>query len=291
MLSVTTIFKLYINEHVIPMNGDAYRTRIDAKLFIRHFGPDRKVTSITRQEQHDLIGQRLAEGKASATVRREFVRFYAAIRHAIKTERMEKFAFAKLPQKGPPRIVWLTDEQVATVRAQKMSERLCRFYWIAFEAAQRARAIEELTVGRVDLERREMDFRVPGVIYRNKRRGVVPISDVLYPLMVQWCKDRAPDEYVIGAGRGGVCSTTYHEAQRVMKAAGLWKKGFPPRHVARKTWASQAVQAGISSKKVGQILHDRPITVDESYAFLRPSDAHETINFKRNLQPPPEART
>lgn len=262
MLTVTTVFKHYIAEHCRDEECNVYATRIIAKMFMTFYGHDRSIATITKEEQYRYVDARLAQGRAAATVRKHFTIFFAAIRYAISEGRLDKFAFIKLPKTSAPRIVWLEDAQVAKVFEQDMSERMRRFYRIAFASSSRARAIEELQVGRVDFDRNEMDFRVPGVRYKNKRRGPVPIAAELLPDLKKWCEGRAPDEYVIGVGESGRCTGTYHLAVRVMKAAGLYKKGFPPRHVCRKTWASQAAQAGVPSKRMEGVMWDKAATID-----------------------------
>lgn len=230
MLTVTSVWKHYINEHCREAGVDVYRVRLTARKVIAFFGPLTDIACVTKDEQYRYVDVRLGEGVVSATIRRELTLFFAAIRYCIAEDYLDKFKFIKLPKGGAPRVVWLDDAQIAHVFGQQMSERMYRFYRIAFAQAARARAIEELQVGRVDFARCVCDFRVPGVVYKNKRRGEVAIPDELLPDLRRWCEGRAPNEYVIGPGPSGRCTTTYHESQRVMKAAGLWRRGFPPRH-------------------------------------------------------------
>jgi integrase len=257
--------------------------RLEARRFLAFFGPNVPIETITRDEQHRYVDTRLGLGRASGTVRREMVAYHAAVRFTIEEGLLDAYPFIKLPPGGEPRIVWLDDAQIAHLFSfrEQMGERLYRFYRIAFNAPSRSRAIEEVPVGQVFFDRNVIDFRMPGVRYKNKRRGEVPISDELRPELEAWCKDRPPHEPVIGYGKRGKISTTYHSAQRIMKLAGFWKKGFPPRHVCRKTWASQAAQHGVTSQKMEQVLWDRAATIEKNYAFLRPSDAQSTINFKQ----------
>lgn len=287
-LTITDVFRQYINEWSIPEECDVYRQRLMARAFLQFFGPRTPIAAVTEEEQARFIAARVAAGRSCGTIRREMVFLHAAIRHGIKKKRVSKdFDFARLPRASDPRVVFLDDEQIAhlyTFREQ-MGERLYRFYRIAFATAQRARHIELLQVGRVHFDRNVIDFRIPRRRYKNKRTGEVPIAAELLPDLRAWCEGRAPDEYVIGVGVRGACSTLYHKAQKVMKLAGFWKKGFPPRHVTRKTWASQAAMADIPSKKMEQILWDKAATIDKSYAFLRPSEAQVTINFKQRAAP------
>jgi integrase len=48
------------------------------------------------------------------------------------------------------------------------------FWLLAFGTGARTAAMLDLTWDRVDLIRRTIDYRVPGVVYKNKRRAVVP---------------------------------------------------------------------------------------------------------------------
>jgi integrase len=48
------------------------------------------------------------------------------------------------------------------------------FWLLAFGTGARTEAMLDLEWDRVDLVRRTIDYRVPGVVYKNKRRAVRP---------------------------------------------------------------------------------------------------------------------
>jgi hypothetical protein len=114
------------------------------------------------------------------------------------------------------------------------------FWLIAFATGARSEAIIEATWDRVDWNRRTIDFRVPGAVYRNKRRVVAPISDALYPRL-EAAYARRTDDYVIGLGERGKPSCTWRGCKENLKAIGIDERGVC-RHVARHTVASWLLQ-------------------------------------------------
>lgn len=298
-----TIFAHYWQEHCQPEGVDFGRLRTIATNICGFFGLDRDPQTLKRADISAYREHRLAEGVKDSTVRREFAFLKAAINHGKREERLEKVPHIAMPPLGQPRRRFLSEEECVRVMRQPMPYRIRMFFVIAFATAARAKAIEELSWDRIDWANGLIDFRVPGKTYKKKRRAIVPMSnDLRRRLEASFNRPGRDlsDPLVIGLGPRGKCSTTYHEAQKVMKAAGLWKKGFPPRHVARKTWASHAAQANISEKKMELVLWDTPLTIQKSYSFLRPSDAQEVVNFKQivpsvipapvPVPPPPAAK-
>jgi hypothetical protein len=50
--------------------------------------------------------------------------------------------------------------------------------------------------------------------------------------------------------------------------------------VARKTWASHALQNGVPMALVAGVLADRPTTVQDHYGFLLPEHLRGAVNFR-----------
>ncbi len=283
--TTTACFRDYVNEHVIPEGCDLYRTKLMLKKFKDFFGLTKPLAGVTKDDLRRYVTLRYHEGVKGPSIRRELCIYFAACNHAVNAGRIEKFAKIKAPRPGEPRKRFLTSEECEAVMAAAKAEGepIYRFFAIALETAARARAIEELQVGRVDFRRGVVDFRVNGARYKNKRRGEVAISVHLLPILEEACAGRGPQEYVIGCNREGRPLNTVHLGKKVMRAAGIDEAGVC-RHVCRKTWASHAAINDVPMKKIATVLHDRVETVDKHYSHLSVDDVRESMNFRKPAQ-------
>lgn len=268
--SLEKTFRDYVIEHAKPNGVSVKAVAGVAWHAFRVIDPTREASSITRADFRALYDLRIADGVQPATVRRESTYIIAPLRHARREERLDKDPpkFPKIPAPAP-RLRYLTREEYARLMQTPMSRRMRMFFLIAFSVGARSEAIEQLTWDRVSLERRTMDFRLPGVNHKNKRRVVAPISDALLARL-QTAYDRPDrDEYVIGAGESGRCTSTYHESKRVLAAAGIKEWGVA-RHVARHSVASWLLQADTPIDKVARLLGDTVSMVEKVYGHLKP---------------------
>ena len=87
------------------------------------------------------------------------------------------------PAKGPPRERWLTPEEARRLMDATPSDHIKDYILLSLHTLARPRAIFDLTVYQVNLERRIIDFLPPGQRQSNKRRPVVPISNALMPML------------------------------------------------------------------------------------------------------------
>lgn len=268
----------YIAEHCKAANVDQQRAWGALEEWIATLGPDRDVSTLTRADGRAVVDHVLARGCSTATARRIMTTGNAALNHARKEERIAKVPKFQMPGRSEPRVRWLSREEHRRVMQQVMSPRLYRFFILAFHTGARSRAIEQLTWDRVDLARRTIDYRLPNVNHKNKRRAVVPISDALLPRL-HIMHERRRDDYVIGLGARGAVSTVYHEAKRVLKAAGINERGIA-RHVARHTFASWLLQAKppATIHQVAQLMGDTVAMVEKVYGHLLPSHLLDPIN-------------
>jgi hypothetical protein len=118
-------------------------------------------------------------------------------------EKFEKFAEIPLPKGGAPRTRSFTQEEVGRCGAKRCRD-ASRFSscWTSGRPRARERSRRRAS-GNVDWERRIIDYRQPGVNYKNKRRGEVALSDWVFDTlreMVFEIGPRHPDEYLIGNG-------------------------------------------------------------------------------------------
>jgi integrase len=157
------------------------------------------------------------------------------------------------------------------------------FWLLAFATGARTGAILDLTRDRVDLARGTIDFRVPGVVYRNKRRAVVPIAASLMPRLVAALERADPACPFVVSKKGKKYSqgSLYHECKRDLAAIGIVERGVA-RHVARHTVATWMLRGdkerGIPPAPihlVAQMLGDKVEMIERVYSHVLPTDLQD----------------
>lgn len=277
---ILDIMRDYIHEVTRTRGSDVSRVKIIGRTVTEHFWDDPYPATWKRAQSRGYTAARLERGVVSASARKELAILGAALRHDVKEERLEKAPPIELPPGSEPRKRFLSEEEIRAVFRQPMSRRLRMFFRLAFATAARSRAIEELTWDRVDFEKGLIDYYVPGTRRTKKRRAVVPIADDLLRHLENARAWPDRDDWVIGLGDRGVCSSTYHEAKRVMIAAGISERGVA-RHVARKTFASHALLHKVPIAHVAAVLGDTVMTTERAYSFLKPEALIEAVNYRR----------
>ncbi|HUP07684.1 MAG TPA: hypothetical protein VMU47_11065 [Caldimonas sp.] len=265
--TVHDCFTDYSRERLIAKGKDCQRPWIGFNRFMEIVEPWSDVQKINEDQIERHIEKRLQEKVTPLTIRRELSFVKAAINYAHRRHRIGLAPYIELPDGVCKYRRPLTEEEFKLVIRQPMSERLRRFYWVAYFTGHRAGAIEELTWARTSLERRVIDFNVPGRRITNKRRADdFPISDDFLRRLEAW-KARAADEFVIGAG-----PDTFREAQYVVRElAGLTDPSIVPRHCMRKKFASDLIAAGTSIEVVGHLTADDPNTLRKHYVTHPPA--------------------
>lgn len=257
---------------------------------VKDFFGRKAVTDLNADKNRDDIADyremRERRGIKPGTIRRELGALVAALNWAVKQKGYElsrhDLPDIKLGAQSPPRIVYLTKSEerdfwnralADTTSAGELS-RVARYVALALAAAQRSEANLELTWDRVDFERGLIDFRAPGVVATNKRRGVVPIADRLLPVL-----QRARQESL---ARGEPPTALVCGPGAIRSAWETWLSRTPYRHIhphdLRRTWASLAVQAGVPIYEVASVLNDDVATVEKHYGVLRPGHLKSAIN-------------
>lgn len=264
----------YIHEHTIAEGRDPKRIITVAKHAFDIWFPETDVTKLDRAKTRHYISTRSTEGAKGSTIRRELALIQAALNHNEREERIPAKSAPKFvkPPPGTSRLRWLTREEHRALMLLPMSGRLRMFFLLAFGTGARSAAIEELSWDQVDFQSRLIHYAKRGVIYRNKRRAIVPISDALLPrLEAAYLRKR--DEYVIGAG-----GCTYRHAKAALASIGITEVGVA-RHVARHTFASWLLQAGVPIAYVAQLLGDKVSMVESVYAHLIPDNTRGAVNL------------
>jgi integrase len=213
----------------------------------------------------DYRRQRVLQGAAGTTLRRELGALGACLRWAFKAGAISDtfmVPHVDLPPESQPRDVWLDDAQEARVWQAALAlgprhRHVRAFVCLALATGARKEAIEQLTWGRVYLERRMLDYRVPDALVSRKRRVPVPINDRLSPVLTE-LHDNPVDlsPYVMGerSCRGALTS--------FMRSLGL---PWVTPHVLRHTAATLMLQRGASIWDVAGVLGDTTRTVERVY--------------------------
>ena len=135
------------------------------------------------------------------------------------------------------------------------------FIKIALYTAARSGAILDLEWDRVDLDRRRINFGVPGRRLTKKERATVPISDDLFEVLEE-AQERATTDYVIEWG-GHKCESVKGGFSSAVVKAGL--KDVVP-YTLRHTSATWMAQAGIPVWEISRMLgHKDSKTTERVY--------------------------
>ena len=128
--------------------------------------------------------------------------------------------------------------------------------------------------GWIDLERGEIDFRIPGQ-QTNKRRSRIPIPRRL--LIFLWFARRRTRQYVIEDGDRRVLNLKKSFAT-ACRRAGLTK--MTP-HTLRHTAVSWLVQAGVPLWKVGQFVGLTTDTIERVYGHMASDRFRRVLDAQR----------
>lgn len=270
--------KDYAREHAQPRGVCLNRVGIAARDWMTALCPQMDISTegkLRREHGRTVVDYMLSRKMKPASARRNMAIGIAALNHAKKEERIKTVPKFQMPDQSSPRIRWLTREEHRALMEAPKPERIRKFWTVAFATGARSRAIEELRWSQVNMRERTIDFRVPGVVYRNKRRAVVPISDSLGQHLERFYATRESD-FVIGLGERGKCSCTYIPCKEDLAQIGITEYGVA-RHVARHTVASWLLQGdperGIppaSIYDVAQLLGDKVSMIERTYAHVMP---------------------
>lgn len=289
-IAVGDVVDLYMAGHVEANAVDKVRIKNGLDLVKAALGK-RAVKSLTPNDcneyEKDRRGGKIeVRGKkrvgGSSTIRFELTMLQTAIRDAVKNKHLEEKDVPTLtrPDAPPARKAWLRPEDYrekflpvipevdkgwSKVRRPRLT-RIFRFVMLAFNTAQRRRAIETLQWVQVDFDTRLIDFNEPGRPITKKRRPVVPVNDDLLAVLKRAYDERLPGEagkYVMDS-RGSIRRTFDHYRAK----AGM---GWLTRHAVRRTWATWASIRGVSMEDIADVLGDDVETVKEHYRAFSPN--------------------
>jgi integrase len=236
---------------------------------------DRSLGELTKANVARYCDQRLKEGAARETVRKELVTLRAALREAERTGVIRFPPARVLPEfdaKYVPRTRWLTTNECDRLLAQLHPDRR-RWVLVAVYAGCRLGEVERLAWDHVEqLRRGKAWLQVPGTKTKGSRRPV-PVAGPLAAELARTPKSE----------RVGPLVRPWSNITRDLGAA--CKRAGVPRVTAndlRRTFASWLKQRGVDSAAVAKLLgHTSTRMVDLVYGQL----ASETLASAVELLP------
>lgn len=274
----------YIERHCKREGQDWRRVQYVMNHWLRIMGKDSDVSKWRIADIERYEDARRATGAMGTTIKREMSLMKAALNMALHRERIDRVPYFEMPTDASFRRRPLTEEELDRLLASKLPRRIWMFYFVARWTGHRTRAIETLPWARVNFEARTIDFNEPGARRTNKRRvDGYPIPDELYPVLVaakKWADRRAPnDPYVIGLGKRGKCSTTFHECKKALRSIGIDERGIC-RHTVRGSFVTERIKRGIPRSIVAALINDNPATMDKHYVTIKTEDMREAANMR-----------
>jgi integrase len=250
----------------------------------RAYVADRGRGVITWREGELIRGGRSA---TPGTVRRELTMLSTAIVHCIRHKKFkarngEALLTARhrplldLPAAPLARERWLTREEAGRLLAAcqpEEAERLTReyrYFAMLLSTASREEPVRFLTWDRIDLVNGMINFQAPGRRLTKKRRGFVPISDDLRPILERAARERISNFYLDKTPRMD------RELEAIRKRASLSDDVTP--HVMRHTWATWAAQDGVPITSIAGVLHDSIATTERTYIKHSPGHLRSAVN-------------
>jgi integrase len=251
------------------------------KPILEHFGA-RDPIEIGEELTRSYTAARRKAGISDGAIWTELGHLSTVLNWAAKTGRIERAPKIERPAKPAPRDRFLTRAEIDRLLAVDAPPHIRVAILLMLTTAARVGAILDLTWSRVDLERGQIDLRLPDSTTR-KGRAVVPINPTLRAALtvahagalsdhvVEWAGDRVAS---IRRGFSAACA-----------AAGL--EGVTP-HVLRHTAAVHMAEGGVPMSVISQYLgHSNEAITARVYARYSPDylrGAAEILDFGRVRQ-------
>lgn len=248
------------------------------RAVLPHFGhlrPDQ----ITRDDCLAYTAARRKQGRADGTIWGELGALRNALSWAEKRGLIDRAPHIERPAKPAPRERFLTSAEIARLLAADCAPHVALAVHLMLGTAARIQAVLDLTWDRVDLDRRQINLRLPDATTR-KGRAVVPINPGLAAAL-QTARAAALSDHVIEWAGGPVASIKRGFAQAVTNA-GL--TDVTP-HVLRHTAAVHMAEAGVPMDEIAQYLGHSDVRITASvYARFSPDHlrrAADVLDFSK----------
>jgi integrase len=230
---------------------------------VEKYVEDRRAGLFTRAASH---GAQTANG----TIRRELSALVSVLNWSERKQLIPPAPAIDLPPPSPPREVFLSQAEADRLfdyaaRRAVLGYKEGLYVCLALDTWARAEAIETLPGDRIDLARKQIDYRDPERSETVKRRVPVPISprlDMLLRRVQDHCGAFSATEPVVGP------ITQY--AWKQLLAGALPERPELTRHDLRRTGISLALARGVEPLKVAQMAGDDLATILKHYARFMP---------------------
>jgi integrase len=228
-----------------------------------------------------------ARGLAPGTVRRELGVLTAAMKFLVADGQLTRAIPVALPPKPDHKDRWLTvNEAARLLNATRHSGGRARHYLplfilIALYTGARKEAITSLRWSQVDLERKLMDFSIPGRVKTKKARPTLPIPNrLMFFLRAAW-KRRSSDDGPVLHLDGKPLLRIDKGFRLAVARAGL--KNVTP-HTLRHTRGTWLAQEGLDLWKIAGWLGQDFATTQKIYTHHHPGhmdDALKAVDQRR----------
>lgn len=292
-LTIGELWSVYDKQH-IQKNTEAKDTaRYSWKNLEPHFGhlsPEQIDEGVVDDYEEARVEGVIGRPSVSATVRREIAAMIACLNWHASPERGKKrlldpkeIPHIRLPTASDPRDRWLTQDEIKRLfaAAERGTDRLRMFLWLALETAARKQAILDLTWDRVDFETGMIHYAVPGRRQTKKRRPSVPMSSTLRRVLEP---RRATSGPVVPQGgdlwaqiQSAVVRASLAERQPRGTGEAIKSTGISP-HTFRHTAATHMARRGVPLYDIAGILGNTLAMVERVYSHHCPGRLRDAVN-------------
>lgn len=164
-----------------------------------------------------------------------------------------------------------TDIEAIKTLPEKFT-RIYMFILLGLDTAARYTTITNMKWSQLDFDKRRINLKwKKHNLQTNKRTPIIAMSERLYHVLKKHRKNNPDDIYVLG--HNGSIRKSFSKA---VKRAGLPEEVTP--HTLRHTFATLALQKGITPFQVAQVMGDNVQTVIATYGHHCPNYTHEAVN-------------
>ncbi|WP_245904804.1 tyrosine-type recombinase/integrase [Pseudoroseicyclus aestuarii] len=246
------------------------------KAVLAHFGSFRP-DQVTRDLCRAYAVKREAAGRSQGTIQTELGHLAMALNFGRASLRQASAGDVWRPNKPAPKDRWLTHEEIDRLLAGAGAPHIRLAIHLLLSTAARVGAILDLTWDRVDLNRGQIDLRLPDSRTR-KGRAVVPMNSGLRTALTA-AHDAALSDFVVEYA-GGQVKSIRKGFDGAVERAQLKDVTI---HTLRHTAAVHMAAAGIDMRRIAQFLgHTNTATTERVYARFAPdhlADAAEVLDF------------
>ncbi|QIQ86257.1 site-specific integrase [Erythrobacter sp.] len=272
----------YYAEHKATQAMDPARIAYAIEALLP-FWEDKMVSEInqgTCTQYLQYRAERRRKGISNSTIRRELGALVAALNFCHREGKLTRVVHVPLPEKAPPKDRWLTrNEMAALLWASRCGHPRTRAYLplymlIGIYTGARTEAILSLTWDRVDLERRRIDFQIPGRRRTKKRRPTIPIPERLLTFLRYAYRRRTANDGPVVHNRGKPITRIIRGFKAAAKRADL--PDITP-HVLRHTIATWMALDGVSMYEIAAYLGQDVATTSRIYSHHSPDFLNDAI--------------